>query len=195
MTDHEDVRSALAALVADEPDLPGGTADIERRGQRRRNRRYAAIGAAVLSPVLAGAVAVAVWPAAPPADVTAQVPASPSAAAPVDPNAGSQLAVGFPLGSAVDAVSGALPAGLTLAELPMDLGWGADGTLALPLTSGGALTLTMTGGSCAVDAAALTSAQAVTVADAVCDAWRAAGSPPVAPADPSATYQPELAAQ
>src|SRR4051812_19142680 len=116
MTDDQDVRSALAALVADEPDLPGGTADIERRGARRRNRRYAAIGTLTLSPVLAGAVAVAMWHTAPPAQVTAQAPATPQATVQADPNqsdpnAGTQLAVGFPLGSAIDAVSDALPAG------------------------------------------------------------------------------------
>ncbi|GAA1406874.1 hypothetical protein [Catellatospora coxensis] len=193
MTEHQDVRSALAELVADEPDLPAGTADIERRGARRRNRRYAAIGALALTPLLAGAVAVAVWPSAPPAQVTAQP--SPSVEPVFDPNAGTQLAVGFPLGSAVDAVSGALPAGVALAELPMDLGWGAGGTLVLPLASGGTLTVTITDGACGVVTSQLTPAQATAAADAVCAAWVAAGSPPVLPADPSASERPDLAAR
>lgn len=193
MREDEDVRSALAALVADEPDLPGGTADIERRGVRRRNRRYAAIGALALTPLLAGAVAVAVWPSAPPAQVTVQ--ASPSPEPVFDPNAGTQLAVGFPLGSAVDAVSGALPPGVALAELPMDLGWGEGGTLVLPLASGGTLTVTVADGDCVVDTQRLTPAQATATADAVCAAWVAAGSPPVLPADPNASERPDLAAQ
>ncbi|MBV1855105.1 hypothetical protein [Catellatospora tritici] len=194
MTDHEDeVRAALAALVADEPDLPGGTADIEQRGIRRRNRRFATIGALVAVPLLAGAVAVAAWPTSTPAPrPLAQPSASPQLA---DPNAGSQLATGFPLGSAVDAVSEALPAGVSLAELPMDLGWQADGSLTLPLAAGGELTLTVADGTCSVSAPGLNAAQGRTAADAVCAAWRAAGSPPVAPVGPAPAEQPELAAQ
>ncbi|GIF99067.1 hypothetical protein [Catellatospora citrea] len=193
MREDEDVRSALAALVADEPDLPAGSADIERRGVRRRNRRYAAIGALALTPLLAGAVAVAVWPSAPPAQVTAQ--ASPTPEPAFDPNAGTQLAVGFPLGSAVDAVAGALPPGVGLAELPMDLGWGAGGTLVLPLASGGTLTVTVADGSCGIVTERLTPTQATAAADAVCAAWAAAGSPPVLPSDPNASERPDLAAQ
>jgi hypothetical protein len=112
----------------------------------------------------------------------------------VDPFAGSQLAQGFPLGSAVDAVSAALPPGVVLADLPIDLGWGAGGSLVLPLASGGELTLTVAG-SCAVVAPQLTPAQATAAADAVCAAWRGAGSPLVVPADPGASERPDLAAQ
>ncbi|MEU8261653.1 hypothetical protein AB0C02_13665 [Micromonospora sp. NPDC048999] len=191
MTVHEEeVRAALAVLVANEPGLPSGTADIERRGTRRRVRRRVAVGALAAVPLLAGAVAVAVWPAAPPRQV-AQLPSSPPAVA--DPNAGSQLAIGFPVGSAVDAVSDALPAGVSLAELPMDVGWRTDGSLALPLSRGGELTLTVGNGTCVVSAPHLNVAQAEAAADAVCAAWRAAGSPPVVPAGPAGPEQPELA--
>ncbi|GHJ48320.1 hypothetical protein Cs7R123_56620 [Catellatospora sp. TT07R-123] len=194
MTENEDeVRAALAALVADEPDLPGGTADIERRGVRRRNRRFAAIGALVATPLLVGVVAVAAWPTPQP-----QPLAQPPAASPtqfVDPNAGTQLATGFPLGSAVDAVAGALPAGVALAELPMDLSWQADGSVRLPLAAGGELTVAVAGGTCTASAAALETADAAKVADALCAAWVALGSPPVAPAGPAPSDQPDLAAR
>ncbi|MEV4413812.1 hypothetical protein [Catellatospora sp. NPDC049609] len=195
MREEEDVRAALAVLVADEPDLPSGAEDIERRGVRRRNRRYALLGALALSPALAGAVALGVWPrSAPPPQATALPPASPTAAE-VDPAGGTQLATGFPLGSAVDAVAVALPAGVSLAELPMDLSWQADGSLALPLTGGGTLTVTVAEGACTAAAPALSGTQAVAVADAVCAAWRAAGSPPIVPTDPDAAERPDLAAQ
>ncbi len=194
MKEEEDVRAALAALVADEPDLPSGADDIERRGVRRRNRRYTLLGALALTPVLAGVVAVGVWPGQAPTQSSALPPASPTAAA-VDPNAGAQLATGFPLGSAVDAVAVALPSGVTLAELPMDLSWQADGSLGLPLAGGGVLTVKVADGSCTASAAALSGSQATAVADALCTAWRAAGSPPIMPADPITGEQPDLAAQ
>ncbi|MDI1462572.1 hypothetical protein QEZ54_16490 [Catellatospora sp. KI3] len=194
MTENEDeVRAALAALVADEPDLPGGSADIEQRGIRRRNRRFTAIGALVAVPLLAGAVALAARPTqAPTTQPLAQPSPSPQL---VDPNAGTQLPTGFPLGSAVDAVAGALPGGVSLAELPMDLGWQADGSLTLPLTGGGVLTLTVANGDCSVSAPGLDAAQGKAAADAVCQAWRDAGSPPVAPVEPNPSEQPELAAR
>lgn len=185
MNDYDDVRSALATLVRDEPALPTGAEDIERRGIRRRNRRRAAIGAAALVPVLAGGVAIAAWPGATPVQAPART----------GPPAGQQVAVGFPVGSAVDAVIGALPPGVELGDLPMDIGWHSGGMLTLPLKGGASLTVAISGGTCTLSSSALNPAQASTVSYAVCTAWRAAGSPEITAASTPGPEQPELAAQ
>jgi hypothetical protein len=186
-----EVRAALATLVATEPALPGGVDDIERRGRNRVTRLRLATGGALASVVIAAGV-VAAWPGAP-----AGGPASPPvAAAPAtttfDPAGGTMLPTGFPIGSAVDAVASA---GVALAELPMDIGWSEAGSLTLPLAPSGSLVVTVAGGSCTAQAASLSAAQLAAVADAVCAAWRDAGSPDIIPAGPPGAEQPELAAQ
>ncbi|MBB5869614.1 hypothetical protein F4553_002993 [Allocatelliglobosispora scoriae] len=192
----DDVRSVLSTLVRDEPPLPTGSADIERRGARRVYRRRMAFGAAALLPALAGGVAFAAWPGSTVAGIGPSVASRQETGTGLE--SGTQLAPGFPVGSAVDAVSGALPAGVTVGELPTDIGWREGGTLSVPLADGSALLVTVSGGACSVQAATLTGPQGTVVADAVCAAWQAAGSPPILPAGPPeapGTEHPELAAQ
>ncbi|MBX6752300.1 MAG: hypothetical protein IRY85_22005, partial [Micromonosporaceae bacterium] len=136
--DAADVRTALATLVAHEPDLPSGSADIERRGRRRlAQQRILGTVAAALVVVAAGVGALSLVGG--PIEPT-QVAQPPDTTTPVDlpsddPAGGSQLAVGFPVGSAVDAVASALPAGVSLGELPMDIGWREGGQLDLPVVA------------------------------------------------------------
>lgn len=130
-------------------------------------------------------------------DGPAGVPGGP-AGVPGGP-AGTGLAVGFPVGSAVDAVLTALPAAVTLGDLPMDIHWREGGRLDLPVTGGAGeatLALEVTDGGCAATlepAGLLSAAELETVAGAVCDAWRAAGSPAIVPGGPVGEEQPEYA--
>lgn len=209
--DAADVRTALAALVAHEPDLPSGTADIERRGRRRlAQRRILGTVGATLVVVAAGVGALSLvggpaepTPVAQPPDTTTPVDLPSD-----DPAGGSQLAVGFPVGSAVEAVASALPAGVSLSELPMDIGWREGGLLDIPIALGPVtgtppapthlVTIQVRDGVCSAavePAGALSDATLSAIADAVCAEWVALGSPPVTPADPSGEQRPDVAAQ
>jgi hypothetical protein len=183
--------------VASEPDLPSGTADVERRGRQQLARRRWAGAAAALVVVAAGVSALSLRTPAP----TVPVALPPGTSQTGD----TGLAVGFPIGSAVEAVAAALPAGASLGELPMDIGWRSGGLLDVPVvTAGGAATLTIQvdQGSCnatyaSVDPAApgLTQADLQSIADAVCAEWVATGSLPVIPGGPPGEDTPDLAAQ
>jgi hypothetical protein len=195
--DPTDVRSALATLVADEPTLPSGVDDIERRGRRRLARRrlgWAAGAVAAIVGVSLGATALTGGgtPAAP-----APVAVAP---APVDggPAGGSQLAQGFTVDAALRALGTVLPAE-QVGDLPMDIGWREGGHLSIPVVApSGTLTLTIAGGTCTatVDpAGAIGASRLDAIADAICAAWRADGSPAITPAGPAGPEQPDLAAQ
>ena len=191
--DAAQVRTALATLVATEPELPAGTADIERRGRRRLVGRYwGGLAAAVLVVTVASLGASSL-----------RGPAAPVAAVPDDtsPIGGSQLAMGFPLGSATAAVQAALPAGVSLGELPMDLAFQPGGQLDLPVnTPAGPATLTVRIDQGRCDASVLplesmTWSELAAIAASVCSEWIATGSLPVVPGDPSGVERPDLAAQ
>jgi hypothetical protein len=191
-----DLHHALATLVADEPGLPSGADDIERRGRRRRDRRRLAVAAGaagVLAVGLGGAWLVSAGPAAtpPPVAIAPPAEAAPTGDPGVDPG-GTGLAQGFPLGSAIDAVTGA---GVAVGEIPMDLGWEPDGGLTLPLADGTALRVTVGPAGCTASAPGWGAARSATVADAVCAAWVDAGSPAIVPAGPPGAERPDLAAQ
>lgn len=203
--DAADIRAALATLVAHEPDLPSGTADIERRGRRRlATRRLGGTAAAaiILAAAGVGALSLAGGP-----DEPTQVASPPDTTAPVDPGdpaGGSMLPVGFPVGSAVDAAASALPAGVSLGELPMDIGWREGGQLDVPVVAAAGpatLTVQVADEACSAWIAepagwdALTAADLAAIADAVCAEWLATGSLPIIPADPTGEEQPDLAAQ
>lgn len=208
--DAPDVRTALATLVAQEPDLPSGSTDIERRGRRRvANRRLGAVAALVVLGA-AGVSAVSLLGGAP--GEPSEVAQPPDITAPVDttdPAGGSMLPDGFPVGSAVDAVAAALPDGATLGELPMDIGWRVGGLLDVPLVLGPVgqgtpadpthvITIQVADGACSatVDpSGALTPDDLSAIADAVCAEWEATGSLPVIPADASGEERPDLANQ
>jgi hypothetical protein len=205
--DGADVRTALATLVAYEPDLPSGSADIERRGRRRLTTQRLGGAAAVVVLAAAGvsALSLAGGPTEPdqvaqPSEVTAPVDTT-------DP-AGSTIVQGFPVGSAVDAVGAALPAGASLAELPMDIGWREGGLLDVPVTLGPAtgtpgapthvITIQVVDGDCSATvnpADALSNVELTAIAQSVCAEWVATGSLPVIPAGPSGEESPELANQ
>ncbi len=198
--DPTDIRSAFATLVADEPALPSGTTDIERRGQRRLARRR--WGGAVASAVVLGAASVVAFslngspPATPPVALPDITSASPS-----DPAGSIGLPGGFPIGAAVDAVASALPPGASVGELPMDIGWQEGGLLDVPVATpigDATLTIQVAEGAChawtsPVDS--LTEVELAAVADAVCAEWVAGGSLPVIPAGPGGEEQPDLAAR
>lgn len=189
-TDEREVRAALATLVATEPELPEGADDIERRGRRRRNRAWFGSGGALAVLAIAATVVVASWPGAPTAPPVAIDPPT----ATFDPAGGTMLA-GFTIDAAVTAVTATLPAGTTVGELPADIGFQEGGILVLPLAPTGSLTLTIAGGSCSAQAAALSTSDLTRIATSVCAAWEAAGSPVIIPATPSDEEHPELAAQ
>jgi hypothetical protein len=207
--DPADVRAALAELVANEPALPSGTDDIERRGRHRRARRRLAglaMALAAAGAAAATALAQAGPPAGPPSGSVAAPPVAPGDGGPGagpagGPAGGAQLAVGFTVDAAVTAVLVALPAGVSVGELPMDIGWRAGGTLDLPLDGtgrAGVLTIRITGGSCAVSVApagVLPHGDLDAVTESVCAAWVAAGSSDIVPAEPAGPEQPELADQ
>lgn len=185
-----DVRAALATLVSTEPDLPTGSADIERRGRRLRFQRRMTAGAGgALVLVAAGLGALQLTGGEQTGTTTAQPPASSST-----DSGGSQLASGFPVGSAVDAVAAALPASFAVADLPMDIGWRAGGLLEVPIGFGPVtgtppaathvITIEVSDGTCAATVTpsdALTQAELDAIATAVCAEWAATGSPRVIP--------------
>jgi len=209
--DAADVRTALATLVTHEPALPAGSADIERRGRRRLAQRRI-LGTAAGAVVLAAAGVSAFSLIDRPADPT-QVAQPPEVTVPVDvpsedPAGSTGLAEGFPVGSAVDAVASALPAGASLADLPMDIGWREGGLLDVPVALGPVtgtppapthfITIQVVDGTCAASVTpsdALTQADLDAIAAAVCTEWVATGSLPVIPADPTGEERPDLAAQ
>src|SRR5690606_19841313 len=105
-------------------------------------------------------------------------------------------------------VARALPAGISLAELPLDAGWREDGRLDVPVVVGPVtgtpppathlITIQVVDGACSATvepADALSEADLDAIAASVCAEWVATGSPPVIPADPSGEEQPDLAAQ
>lgn len=208
--DGADVRTALATLVAHEPDLPAGSADIERRGRRRLAVRRLGGGVAAAVVLAAAGVTTVTLMANEPAGPD-QVAQPPDVTAPIDttdPAGGSMLADGFPVGSAVDAVARALPAGTSLAELPMDIGWREGGLLDVPVSLGPVsgppgppthlVTIQVVDGVCSATvepAGALSDADLDAIATSVCTEWVATGSLPVIPANPSGEEQPDLAAQ
>lgn len=203
--DAADIRAAMATLVAHEPDLPSGSADIERRGRRRLAARR--LGGAAAATVVLAAAGIGVLSLAGGPDEPTQVASPPDTAAPIDPAGpagGAMLPVGFPVGAAVDAVASALPAGVGLGELPMDIGWRVGGQLDVPLTAQtgpATLTVQVADGACSAWVAepagwdGLTPAEVQAIADAVCAEWVATGSLPVIPADASGEERPDLAAQ
>jgi hypothetical protein len=205
--DPGEIRSALATLVAGEPELPSGTDDIERRGRRRLMRRRLAGLAIAIS--VAGAAGLGAVIAAGPEPTRAPIAAAPEAPVdgPVDgpagggPAGGAQLAEGFTVDVAVTALAAGLPAGVSVGELPMDIGWRTGGTLDVPLAGGGGagvLTIRIADGACdasVAPASVLPNADLVRVTDAVCGAWVAEGSPAIVPAGPGGPEQPDLANQ
>ena len=200
--DGADVRTALAALVTQEPELPTGSADIERRGRRRLAQRRilgTAAGAVVLAAAGVSAFSLAGNPVEP--SPIAQAPETTAPIDTTDPAGGSMLAEGFPVGSAVDAVASALPAGASLGELPMDIGWREDGLLDVPVVTAAGpaiVTLQVVDGACSATVSpdgALSSAELAAIGDAVCAEWVATGSLPVIPAGPAGEERPDLAAQ
>jgi hypothetical protein len=207
--DPAEVRTAFATLVAGEPALPSGSDDIERRGRRRlARRRLAGLAVVVMAAGAAGLVAVTVagtgagptsgpvaGPPAPPVDVT-----DPGGAA-GGPAGGAQLAQGFTVDAAVTSLLPALPSGVNVGELPMDIGWREGGTLDIPLDGAdghGVLTIRIADGSCSASVAPaglLSAGQLDAATDAVCAAWVADGSPAIVPAGPPGPEQPDLANQ
>jgi len=173
------LRTALATLVATEPELPAGSADIERRGKRRlAQRRWGAIAGALVV-AAAGVTAVSLTSGPDPVRHVAQPPTE------SEPGNGSQLAEGFPIGSAVNGVAAALPAGVSLGELPMDISWRAGGLLDVPVvtTAGPAtLTLRVSDGTCeatVLPIETMTWAELDAIARSVCAEWISNGSPVV----------------
>lgn len=196
-----DVRAAMATLVSSEPALPTGTADIERRGRRRLAQRRLGGAVAAVVVLAAGGLAVANLGGSEPGPSVAQPPGTST----TDP-AGSGLAVGFPIGSAVDAVGAALPPGASLGELPMDIRWRAGGLLDVPIAIGPVtgtppapthvVTIHVADGTCVASVTpsdALTQADLDAIAASVCAAWVEAGSLPVIPGVPG-EENPDLAA-
>jgi hypothetical protein len=204
--DAGEVRSAFATLVAAEPELPTGTDDIERRGRRRLvRRRLAGLAVVVVAAGAAGLVAVTVagTGAGPTSGPVAAPPPAGDSAGP-DPGAaagGAQLAQGFTVDAAVTSLLPALPAGVSVGELPMDIGWRTGGTLDVPLTGpagNGVLTIRIADGACSASVAPaglLAAGDLDAVTDAVCAAWAADGSPAIVPAGPPGPEQPDLANQ
>jgi hypothetical protein len=199
-----DLQAAMARLVSTEPALPAGSEDIERRGRRLLAQRRATSGvAAALVLALAGFGAVQLAGGQRPGTTIAQPPGTST-----DDPSGSQLASGFPVGSAVDALAAALPAGVSVAQLPMDIGWRAGGHLDVPVGLGPVtgeppapthlITIQVNDGTCVATvtpSGALSQADLDAIAAAVCTEWVATGSLPVIPAGPPGEEQPDLAAQ
>jgi hypothetical protein len=200
--DGADIRTALGTLVAHEPELPSGSADIERRGRRRVTTRR--LGGTVATAVVLVAAGVGAFSLAGrgPAEPTpiAQPPETTTPADTSDTVGGSVLAEGFPVGSAVDAVASALPAGASLGELPMDIGWREGGLLDVPVvTAAGPVTLTVqvVDGTCSATVApadSLTPPDLDGIAASVCAEWAATGSLPIIWGPPG-EERPDLAAQ
>lgn len=108
LDDGADVRTALAALLENEPDLPSGSTDIERRGRRRLVARRLGGGVAAAVVLAAGLTAVSLA-ARGPAGPT-QVAQSPVATASPGPvNTDRVLA----------AVARALPDGFSVDDVPI----------------------------------------------------------------------------
>jgi hypothetical protein len=190
-----DVRAAMAALVATEPELPTGSADIERRGRRRLAQQRWGVAAAALVVAAAGVSAISLTVGSGPATPVAQPPAVTG----TNPDGNTGLAEGFPIGSAVEAVGSALPAGASLGELPMDIAWRVGGLLDVPVaTTGGPATVTIqvVDGTCTATVApvgALSADDLGAIGVSVCIEWFETGSLPVIPGVPGAE-QPDLAA-
>jgi hypothetical protein len=98
---------------------------------------------------------------------------------------GTMPPVSFPVGSAVDALVASLPSGAAVADLPPDLGWGADASLPVPVSRDGTagVVVVVVGPPCSASSALLTAQEASLVADEVCRVWEAEGRLPVVPAD------------
>ncbi len=202
------LRGAFTTLLDAEPPLRHSLEDFESAGVRLRRdqalarRRRLGAGAGLLV-----AASAATWSATgqlrtPASPSVAIATRTPPATATVDPAGGTMLARGFPLAQAFGTVSQALPDGVVLGDAPPDAAWEPGPRLAVPLVHGsakGTSVLTL-GPTCRATAVAgvLDAAAAQHVADAVCAAWREAGSPDVnAPVPtPSGSIDPaSLAAQ
>jgi hypothetical protein len=149
-TDELDERTWTAADLRDVAD--------QRRTRRVRVWTAAALGAAA---AVAGVAVVASLPdPAPPASTVT-----------------SGVAQGFPVGSAIEAAIPALPADVTIGELPMDIAWAGD-QLDVPIVvAGGSDVLVLTvGATCTAEAASLDEQVLADVADAVCAARDTAAS-------------------
>jgi hypothetical protein len=94
-------------------------------------------------------------------------------AAPSAPAAGSGVAVGFPVGSAIEAAMSAFPSGVEVGELPVDIAWRDGTTLTIPIVVDGTpatLELVAADAGCTATSVALTSSTLDAVSSAVCTA-------------------------
>lgn len=175
-----DLRTLMGAAVDEAPVREFSTPVIAAAAAARTRRRRAWYGVGALGAAAAVAVVATVSvgllrdtaPAAPVAGGTTS-----SAPAVSDPGAIS-LPSSLPLGELVSVVDGALPAGTSVGELAADAAFAPDGSISLPLATGGELALTTAGGSCTATSAALDAATLDAVSAAVCTAAAQYPNPP-----------------
>jgi hypothetical protein len=171
---HDELTTLMRAAVDDAPQREW-TIDRVRRDARARTARRRTWGALGLTSAAACVVAAAALAGGTPA-----VPVAPESST----VAGTGLAVGFPVGSAIEAVMSALPAGVVVGELPQDIAWSGD-SLGVPLVVRGepaGLALTASDQGCVATSPALDAASLERIAAAVCAARdQALSGPPAQP--------------
>jgi hypothetical protein len=134
-------------------------ADLRHVADQRRTRRVRVWTAAALGAAGVAVVASLPDPAPPASTVT------------------SGVAQGFPVGSAIEAAIPALPADVTIGELPMDIAWAGDQVDVPIVVAGGSDVLVLTvGATCTAEAASLDAQVLDDVAAAVCAARDTAAS-------------------
>jgi hypothetical protein len=158
-----DLRDLMQRATAQLEDRPWSSSDLRSAADARRGRRARiwAAGALGAAAAVAGAVVLT------------------SNADPVPPasTVASDVAVGFPVGSAIEAAIPALPPDATIGDLPTDIAWVGD-RLDVPIVVAGGsdvLVLTVSQG-CTAQAATLADEVLEQVATAVCSARDAAAS-------------------
>lgn len=173
-------RSALAALVADEPALPAGTDDIEARGQRLRKRRRLT-SATTIAVALAATLALTVATVPGNGSARADRVAAPTAAA--TDNVAAKRSQTFTAGMAFAAASAMLPAGVVVGQPLAELSSPDGGTISFkifaPDGSSGTLTFTL-GGTCTATVSPvgfLPQADLPLYAERMCVVWRVTGQP------------------
>jgi hypothetical protein len=171
-----DLRTLMRDAVDGAPDREFSTPVIASAARARTRRRRAWYGVAGLGAAAAVAAAVSVGGglaggAVPAPSAPVAQPSAPMSPAP-DPGA-IGLPTSLPVGETVAVVEAALPTGIRLGELPLDAAWSAEGTIELPMVSGGGpatLTISATAAGCSAESSALDAAALDAVASTVCAA-------------------------